>query len=144
MITKRKRKKSRKKRGKERKLGGKRRGAGNRGGRGRAGIGKRGKHKKFSYLGELGKRGFTSVKKVKRPEREISLSEVTKLIEKAIARGEKGEIQLDLEKLGYTKLIGGSLNTYGRKVILKIRKYSKGALEKVKSCGGEIVEQFNK
>jgi len=144
MITKRKRKKSRKKRGKERKLGGKRRGAGSRGGRGRAGLGKRAKHKKFSYLGELGKRGFTSIKKLKKPGKEISLTEVTKLIEEEIRKGKEGEIYLDLEKLGYTKLISGSLNTYGRKVILKIRKCSKGAIEKVKSLGGEVVEQFNK
>lgn len=119
----------------------KRRGAGSRGGRGRAGSGKRAGHKKYHF--SIGSRGFL-------PRREY-------LVKKQPAVGvgyftrerlqqmlQEGKIakqgvlyHLDLEKLGYGKLLG--TGKVQEKLHITAQAWSASAAEKVKAAGGEVV-----
>ena len=87
----------------------KRRGAGSRGGRGNAGTGKRAGQKKAGISRKLGKKGFTS----KRANDEnginvswFSVKMVNKLLEKGKITKEGDVFVLNLNKLGYQKLLG--------------------------------------
>ena len=118
----------------------KRRGAGHRGGRGAAGSGKRGDAKKPSiWNGKyFGKFGFTSrsklVKTINLKEIEIKLPT---WIKNNIAKQNKDTFEIDLNKLGYGKLLSnGSLS---KKLKLKINSFSKKAEEKIKKAGGELM-----
>jgi|ETNmetMinimDraft_2_1059921.scaffolds.fasta_scaffold90526_2 large subunit ribosomal protein L15 len=121
----------------------KHRGAGNRGGRGNAGSGKRGdankpkfwKDKKFQ-----GKFGFKK-KNVKIDVKAINLSyfddKLDKLLNKKVIIDNKGVYEVDLQKLGYNKLLssGNVKNKYKITTLLA----SKKAIEKIESAGGEVV-----
>lgn len=118
----------------------KRRGAGHRGGRGAAGSGKRGDAKKPTiWKGKyFGKYGFNSrFKKLKT----INLKEIEiKLpiwIKNNIAKQNKDTFEIDLNKLGYNKLL--SNGTLTKKLKLKINSFSKKAEEKIKKIGGELI-----
>ena len=117
----------------------KRRGAGHRGGRGAAGSGKRGDAKKPSIWGEryFGKYGFTSRFKklttINFKEIEIKLP---KLIEKKLAKENKGVFEINLTQLGYDKLL--STGKITKKLNLKIKSFSKSAAEKIKNAGGKL------
>ncbi len=144
MVVKR-RKKIRKKRGRLRgdsgKTGQHRRGAGNRGGRGRAGVGKKGtEHKKFKYLYDLGKRGFTPPLAVRRVINAINIDQLNNLIDKVkedLEKDEKGRYIIDLNQFGYNKLLGRGSPKYKIHVIVKY--CSKTAENKLKNMGS-IVE----
>tara|TARA_Y100000034_G_scaffold86206_1_gene103366 strand:+ start:117 stop:563 length:447 start_codon:yes stop_codon:yes gene_type:complete len=122
----------------------KRRGAGNRGGRGLAGSGKRAGHKVQQIVkrfgkGYLGKYGFTSksrsvVKGINLKDIEIKLNS---LMEKGLAKKEGDKISIDLEKLGYNKLLGSGL--VKSKFKIKTKFFSRKAKEKLEKIGGEIV-----
>ena len=117
----------------------KRRGAGHRGGRGAAGSGKRGDAKKPSIWGGryFGKHGFTSRFKkltiINFKEIEIKLPQ---LIEKGLAKENKGVFNIDLTQLGYDKLL--STGKITKKLNIKIKSFSKSAAEKIKKAGGKI------
>src|SRR3989338_838237 len=88
----------------------KRRGAGNKGGRGMAGAGKRGDSKKPSLWGEryFGKFGFKS--KSAADIRPVNIEYLEANIgnpgmQNAVAK-EEGIYSVDLEKLGFNKLLG--------------------------------------
>ena len=139
-----KRKKSGRYRGSQTHGGGakkKRRGAGNRGGRGNAGSGKRADQKKPSNWkeGYFGKSGFTSKsRRAKDVVMNINLLEemVPSLLEKKLAVKQGDVVAIDLEAVGYTKLLGdGSLKT---KLKITVPYASAGAIEKVKQAGGEV------
>ncbi len=113
----------------------KRRGAGSRGGRGNAGSGKRAGHKRFTFANYLGKKGFTSKSRSK--VKAINLRDVQTLVihEKAVKEGDT--YLINLEKLGYNKLLGTGNVTFKLKV--SVSSYSKRAEEKIKAAGGEII-----
>jgi len=130
------RKKSRKMRGKKTHGYGskkKHRGKGSRGGKGYAGSHKH----KWTYIlkyepDHFGKHGFVSKKK---KERVINVGELEKLVNKL---GLNTQEVIDLEALGYTKLLGsGSIDI---PLKIKVRSYSQRAAEKIGSAGGEIIE----
>lgn len=114
----------------------KHRGSGNRGGFGMAGTGKRADQKKPSILKEygntyFGKKGFF---------RHSSSTPKSKL--KTINVGDLDRFdgaELDLTKLGVSKLLGAGSVTKKVKVIVK--EASASAIEKVKNAGGEVVLQ---
>ncbi len=120
----------------------KRRGAGHRGGRGNAGTGKRADQKKPSIWDDpyFGKKGFTS--KSRRAKDDIInlniLEEmVPRLITEKIAVKEGAVVVIDLEKIGYTKLLGsGKVET---KMKITVPYASSGAVARVKEAGGEVV-----
>ncbi|ADP77673.1 LSU ribosomal protein L15P [Methanothermus fervidus DSM 2088] len=119
----------------------KRRGAGNRGGRGMAGS-----HKHLwtwivKYKPDhFGKRGFKRPKAVTREVKSINLKEIDEkldeLLEKNLAEEKNGMIYIDLEKLGYDKLLGAG--QISRPISVKSPEISKKAKEKIIEAGGEI------
>jgi large subunit ribosomal protein L15 len=119
----------------------KRRGAGSRGGRGNAGTGKRAGQKKAGMAPKLGKHGFTSHSStVKGKATNVSYF-TDKKLEKLLQTEKitkKGDVYvIDLNKLGYVKLLGaGNLDN---KLEVTVLQHSKSALEKVKNAGGTIV-----
>lgn len=121
----------------------KHRGKGSKGGKGMAGTGKRADQKKSLVLKKygkeyFGKHGFFSRKK---KILGINLDQVIEklpfFIEKGIAQKSAGEIHVDLQKAGYSKLLGrGNVN---EKLIIKVDFFSKKAGEKVKEAKGQII-----
>ncbi len=145
-MTVNRKKKARKYRGSKTHGGGsmkKRRGAGHRGGRGNAGSGKRADQKKPSILKEFGSSYFGK-KGFKRPfsteSRAINISELdTKadaMSKKGLAKVESGTYVIDLDKLGYGRLIGAGKVT--KKLKIKVNHASSKAVERVKAAGGEV------
>lgn len=123
----------------------KHRSKGNKGGAGRAGTGKRGDAKKPSYWHDprwQGKYGFK--KKNKKIEvKGINISYLDEklegLLKKGLIKDNKGVYEVDLQQLGYNKLLSGgnALNKYRIKAVFASEK----AIEKIKNTGGEIIPQ---
>jgi len=113
----------------------KHRGAGNRGGKGNAGTGKRADTKKPTIINKygnkyFGRRGFNVP--AKKPQKQITLRDIDRLIEKGVVSGE-----VNLTEKGYTKLLAtGNLS---KPLKITIATASKGAIEKVKNLGGEVI-----
>ena len=91
----------------------------------------------------FGKRGFTSPKSLKRKVNPINLSQLEELIEKLSAEEKieekNGKLFVDLEKLGYTKLLG--MGKISKPVIIKVPAFSASAAEKIKALGGQILKE---
>ena len=119
----------------------KRRGAGNKGGRGMAGSGKRADSKKPSLWGEryFGKFGFKSksTADIRPVNIEYLEANIGKLSMQNAAVKENDMYSIDLEKLGFNKLLGSGkvLNKYR----VRVSYASKKAIEKVKGRGGEVI-----
>ena len=88
----------------------------------------------------FGKKGFTSPKSLKRKEKVINIGELEELSEKLPTEKEKGKLIIDLEKLGYTKLLGTGKIT--KPLVVKVASYSKSAAEKIKEAGGRILAEI--
>ncbi|MBW2983700.1 50S ribosomal protein L15 [Candidatus Woesearchaeota archaeon] len=121
----------------------KHRGAGNRGGKGMAGSGKKAdqlkpslwKNKKY-----FGKYGFKKkgIKVEISPINIVLLEEKIASLEASGKASKESEVYVvDLEKLGYNKLLGGGKAT--KKFKITVPYASKGAIEKIKSAGGEVI-----
>ena len=121
----------------------KHRGQGNRGGRGMAGTGKRADSKKPSIWKDknyFGKHGFVSkTPKIKINPVNINFIEqhLDKFISNDLIRKEDGFYSVELEKLGYNKLLGDG--KVSMKFKIKTPFASEKAVEKVKEAGGEII-----
>lgn len=120
--------------------GKKRRGAGSRGGRGFAGSGKRSGHKKNLFVNKLGRKGFTS--RNFEVQKGVNLGFFTaEKINQLLSEGKvqkEGEFYLvDLEKLGFNKLLG----TGSTELKLKITApyCSAKAAEKLEAAGSKLV-----
>ena len=121
----------------------KHRGKGHQGGAGMAGTGKRADSKKPSIWKDkdyFGKHGFVSkTPKIKISPVNVSYIEqhINKFISANLVKKENGIYSVELEKLGYNKLLGeGKVSA---KFKIKVPYASKSAVEKVKEAGGEIV-----
>jgi len=120
----------------------KNRGAGNRGGRGRAGSGKRGDSKKPRYqvANQKGKFGFKPRTRSVITIKPINIGLVEKLLPKLVKLGQveekSGVYIVDLEKIGFNKLLGtGKISA---KMQITVSFASAKAIEKVKQTGGEV------
>ena len=120
----------------------KHRGQGHRGGRGMAGTGKRADSKKPSIWKDekyFGKHGFISkTTKVKINVVNIGFIEqhIHKFLSNSLIKKEDGFYSVELEKLGYNKLLGDG--KVSAKFRIKTPYASEKAVEKVKEAGGEI------
>ena len=120
----------------------KRRGAGHRGGRGAAGSGKRGDAKKPTIWGSkyFGKKGFIS-KKADVNIKSINIKEIEikipSWLEKGLIKDNKGTFEIDLNILGYGKLL--STGKVTKKLKIKVKTFSTASEEKIKKAGGEII-----
>ena len=121
----------------------KHRGQGHRGGRGMAGTGKRADSKKPSIWKDkdyFGKHGFISkTQKVKINAVNIGFIEqhVNKFLSGNLIKKENGFYSVELEKLGFNKLLGDG--RISMKFKIKAPYASKTAVFKVKEAGGEII-----
>lgn len=106
------------------------------------GMRKAGRHKHlWSYVlryepDYFGKRGFTSPKSLKQKINVINVGELDELVEK-VAQEKEGKYFIDLESLGYTKLLG--MGEITKPVIVKVASCSKSAAEKIKEAGGQVL-----
>ena len=126
----------------------KHRGAGNRGGRGMAGTGKRADHKKPTILKlygneYFGRHGFNRPQSLIQKIRAINLdmlqSKLDYYLANKLVTKEKDFFLVDLEKLGYDKLLGkGKLSV---KLKLKAHYLSERAAEKIEKNGGVVVKE---
>ncbi len=120
----------------------KHRNSGMRGGYGNAGTGKKSHNKKPSIWAEdyFGKHGFVS-KGQGECVCAINLRDIEdKLpvwLEEKHAKQEAGMIVLDLDELGYNKLL--STGKLTKKIRITVAKAAAGAEEKIKAAGGELV-----
>lgn len=140
------RKKSTKQRGSRTHGGGsqkKRRGHGNRGGHGFAGVGKRGGQKKSRYLAK-GIQPYGKQKKYKKKKavKTLNLKQLDQLIDKWVKEGkatkEGDTYTLDLNKLGYSKLLG--TGKFARKINITCKSASQSAKKKIEDAGGVCSE----
>ena len=88
-----------------------------------------------------GKKGFTSLAKMRPAERTANLWQLSEMVDRLLAekKAEKAgeKVVVDLKQLGFKKLLGsGSIS---RAVQVKVEKCSEGALKKIKDAGGEAV-----
>jgi large subunit ribosomal protein L15 len=85
------------------------------------------------------KKGFTSPKSLKQKTKVINVGKLDEIAEKVSAEKEEGKTVVDLEKLGYTKLLGTGKVT--KALSVKIPSYSKSAAEKIKEAGGQVLSE---
>jgi len=90
----------------------------------------------------FGKKGFTSPKSLKGEVDVINVVQLDELVDKLSIEKQlqkkTGKAFLDLEKLGYHKLLGAGKITQA--VTVKALSYSEGAARKVKEAGGQILQ----
>lgn len=109
---------------------------------GSKGYRKAGRHKHgWSYViryepDYFEKKGFTSPKSLRQKENIINVGKLDEIAENISTSKEKDKILIDLERLGYTKLLGTGKVT--KPLIIKVSSCSKSAAEKIKKAGGEI------
>jgi large subunit ribosomal protein L15 len=85
----------------------------------------------------FGKKGFVSPKSLRLKDNIINVKELDELAEKFAREQEKGKPLLDLENLGFTKLLGtGKIK---KPLVIKVASFSSSAAEKIKGAGGEIL-----
>jgi large subunit ribosomal protein L15 len=118
----------------------KNRGAGNRGGRGNAGSGKKGQSQRMTEDGvqEMGETGFNS-----RQEEQNAINirdidqKIEELAEEDLAEENDGSFVLDLDDIGYEKVLGkGHIN---KEVEVHAESFSSSAERKIEEAGGEAV-----
>jgi large subunit ribosomal protein L15 len=85
----------------------------------------------------FGKDGFTSPKSLKKEVNVVNIGMLDRIAEKFSAETEKDKPFIDLEGLGYTKLLGTGRIT--KPVVVKVGSCSKTAAEKIKKAGGQIL-----
>lgn len=109
---------------------------------GSKGYRKAGRHKHgWSYILRyepeyFSKKGFTSPKSLKVKENVINVGKLDEMTEKSQMKDQE-KSYIDLERLGYTKLLGTGKVTKPLKV--KVAACSSSAAEKIKAAGGEII-----
>ncbi|MHA1348311.1 MAG: uL15 family ribosomal protein [Candidatus Odinarchaeia archaeon] len=117
--------------------------SGQRGGTGAAGSSK---HKKIYILlrnpNYFGKHGFKRPAVVVKRDVTINIRQlddsIDTFISQGVARKINGKIEIDLNALGYTKLLGTGKPT--RPFIVKVKSCTPLAQEKIEAAGGEIIK----
>ena len=111
--------------------------------KGSKGYRKAGRHKAgWSYVlryepNYFGKNGFTSPKSLKQKENTINVKKLGEIAEQISTEKKEDKIVIDLESLGYTKLLGTGKVT--KPLAVKVTSCSKSAAEKIKEAGGQIL-----
>jgi large subunit ribosomal protein L15 len=91
----------------------------------------------------FGKKGFTSPRTIGQKVNVINVGQLEELVDK-MAVGEQlkkkeGNILLDLNKLGYDKLLG--MGNITKPVLVKVAFHSATAAKKVQEAGGQILKE---
>lgn len=122
----------------------KHRGKGSKGGKGMAGTGKRAGQKRTFLLkyepNYFGKRGFVSLKKIKRKKeiKTINLDELQEKLEEFLNQGiaKKTEKGIEIELKNYKILSRGNIK---EKLIIKANSFSAKAKEKIEAARGSAL-----
>lgn len=119
------------------------RGAGSRGGKGQAGLENHKKGHMQKYDPEhFGKRGFVRNDSVVRHVKSINLKDLDQMVEglkeKKLVAEEDGKVKVNLEKIGYDKLLGDGKIT--KPIIVEGKYFSKNAIKKLEQVGGKAVK----
>lgn len=85
------------------------------------------------------KTGFTSPKSLRQRTNVINVGTLDGIAEKLWVEKEKGKFFVDLESLGYTKLLGSG--KISKALVVKVASFSKSASDKIKEAGGEILAE---
>lgn len=112
---------------------------------------KAGRHKEgWTYLVRhepdyFGKKGFTSQKAIGRKTNVINVGELEELAhglaaEKRLERKGKKAF-LDLDKLGYDKLLG--MGRIAKPILVKVASHSEAAAKKIEDAGGQILKEHD-
>lgn len=117
------------------------RGAGKRGGRGNAGLHKHKYIKTVKYLpNHFGRVGFKRPQVVTGAKITINLYAVDEKLDGLIKEGKikkiKNNYELNLNELGYDKLLGSGVIT--KQVKITIKEATEKAISKIKDAGGKI------
>lgn len=106
---------------------------------------KAGRHKhKWSYViryepDYFSKTGFTSPRSLRQQVKTINVGKLEELVEKLPTEDVKGKAFINLENLGYNKLLGTGRIT--KPLAVKVSLSSKSASQKIKDAGGEILAE---
>ena len=109
---------------------------------GSKGFRKSGRHKRgWSWViryepNYFGKDGFTSPKSIRQKVNVINVGRLSEIAERLSVEKEKDKLLIDLEKLGFTKLLGAGKVT--KPLIVRVASCSKSAADKIKEAGGLI------
>jgi large subunit ribosomal protein L15 len=87
----------------------------------------------------FGKSGFTSPKSLKQRGEEINVGFLDEFAEKLSTKKEDQKLFIDLESLGYAKLLGSGKVT--KPMVVRIASCSKSAAEKIKEAGGQVLTE---
>jgi len=91
----------------------------------------------------FGRRGFTSPKSLRQRVNAINVGKLNELVEKLDAQKQlekkQGKAFLDLEKLGYQKLL--ATGTIDKPVLVKVESCSENAAKKIETAGGQILKE---
>lgn len=121
----------------------KHRGSGHIGGVGNAGSGKRGDSKKPSiwsdkkYFGKFGFHRPGAKLEINAINIKVIEQNISKYVSKKLAEEKNGVFFINLENIGYNKLLGSGKVT--RKFNITTEFASKNVVEKVKEAGGEVI-----
>ena len=127
------------------------------------GYGRQGQHRKTSQKGERkagrhkggwsyvlrympdywGKKGFRSVQSLHQKINVINVGSLSSLAERLEAQNQlerkDGKILLDLDKLGFTKLLG--TGKIAAPMLVKVSAHSSSAAKKIEEAGGQILPE---
>ena len=97
--------------------------------------------KEFSEMHYAGKKGFISIAQKKRSEPSINLLQLSSIVDK-LTREKKLQTEnnvplVDLQELGYSKLLGAG--AISQAVRVRVTSCSESALRKLKEAGGDAV-----
>lgn len=117
--------------------------------KGSKGRRKAGRHKEgWTYIIKyepdyFGKKGFKSKQSLDQRLKLVNVGELEELADKQAAKElverKEGKVLLDLNKLGYDKLLGkGKITT---PVLVKVLSYSELAARKIENAGGRILKE---
>ena len=106
---------------------------------------KAGRHKhKWSYViryepNYFEKRGFTSPKSIRQRVKAINVGKLDGMAERLSTKQEENRFYVDLQSLGYTKLLGTGRVT--KPLTVKVSSCSESASQKIKDAGGEVLAE---
>jgi len=85
------------------------------------------------------RKGFTSPRSVGQKANVINVGELEELASRLDLKREKGKLLLDLDKLGYTKLLG--MGKITKPFSVKVASFSENAAKKIEEAGGKILKE---
>jgi large subunit ribosomal protein L15 len=84
----------------------------------------------------FGKKGFVSSKSLREKENVINIKRLDEIAGR-FSTEKEGKMFIDLESLGYTKLLG--TGKIAKSLVVKVTSCTKSAAEKIKEAGGQIL-----